>query len=80
MPTLDPDNNNNNNSEQPMIGKAHRDKVISTLSLSKQFMIRTQLNNTENLRREEAIELLKDCIVQLAQKDAVFAELMKTNF
>lgn len=78
MATLNPQGNNNG--EEPMIGKAHRDKVISTFPLSKQFMIRTQLNNTENLRREEAIELLKDCIVQLAQKDAVFAELMKTSF
>lgn len=68
-----PDNNNNND----MIGEAHRNKVIATLPLMKQFTIRQQMSNADSLSREQAIEMLKEFIVQSAQKDAVFAELMK---
>lgn len=78
MATLDPKENNDNNNN-PSIGKEHRDKVIASLPLMKQFTIRQQLKNTESLSKDQAIELLKETIVQLAHKDSVFAELMKSS-
>ena len=77
MTTLDPSNNNNNNEKH--IGKAHRDKVINTFPLSKQFLIRTQLKNADALTRDQAVEMLKEFIVQSAQKDEVFKGLIKSG-
>jgi hypothetical protein len=82
MDTLYPNgnNNNDNNEELPLSGEEYRNRVIPTFSLAKQFAIRTQLKNAEALKKEEAIELLKDFIVHLAQKDAVVAKIIKTTF
>lgn len=71
---------NNNNEEQPFIGKEYRDKVIAGFPLEKQFLIRTQLKDTESLNKEQAIELLKEYIVQSAQKDLLFLNMMKKEF
>ena len=72
MSLIEPDNND-------YIGEQYRNKVIKALPMVKQFTVQQHLRNTDNLSREQAIDLLKDCIVQLAQKDALFIELMKDN-
>lgn len=69
----------NEDNNQPLTGEAHRNKVIATLPLSKQFSIRQYLSNCDGLSRDQAVDLLKDMIVQSAQKDAVFAELLKSE-
>lgn len=77
MATLEPQGNNDNNNE--MLGEEHRNKVIASLPLMKQFTIRQQIKNADALTREQAIEMLKEAIVHIAQKDAVFLELMKSS-
>ena len=69
----------NNNSDE-LIGKEHRDRVISTLPLSKQFYIRQRLSDCDGLTKDQAIELLKECIVQSAQKDEIYNKLIKQGF
>ena len=61
-------------------GKNYRDEVISKLSLSKQFSMRQHLKNCDALTKDQAIELLKDTIVQLAHKDMTFELIMKDNW
>lgn len=63
--------------DKPFIGEEYRKEVISKLSLSKQFQLRTQLNNCDKLSKDQAIDLLKDAIVQLAHKDFTFAAILK---
>lgn len=74
MSLLEPPNEDNNKS---YAGKKYRDEVISKLSLSKQFSIRQHLSNCDALTKEQAIDLLKDAIVQLAHKDFTFSLILK---
>ena len=76
MSTIDPQDNNEPNA---YIGEEYRTKVIGTLPLMKQFTIRQHLSNADSLSRADAIELLKDCIVQLAQKDKIFGDMIKSG-
>lgn len=75
MATLDPKDGDN----EKYIGEEYRNKVINTLPLMKQFTIRQHLKNADSLSREQAIEFLKEAIVQLAHKDKIFAEMMKSG-
>jgi len=74
--TIDPQDNNE---PKAYMGKDYRNSVIKTLPLMKQFTIRQHLNTADSLSREGAIELLKDCIVQLAQKDKIFGDMLKSG-
>ena len=76
MATLDPQDGNENSL---YTGEAYRRKVIGTLPMMKQFTIQQHLSNADSLSREDAIELLKDCIVQLAQKDKIFGDMIKSG-
>ena len=69
-----------NGDEKPFIGETYRNEVISKLSLSKQFAIRQQLSNCDALNKDQAIDLLKDAIVQLAHKDFTFNMLLKEDW
>jgi hypothetical protein len=77
MSTLPHPEENNNNDR--FTGKDYRDEIISKFSLSKQFAIRQQLSECDRLSEEQAVELLKEAIVQLAHKDFTFALLMKNE-
>jgi len=79
MATMDPLEPQDGNEHSLYTGETHRRKVIKTLPFIKQLTIEQYLRNTDKLSREQAIELLKDALVQIAQKDAIFVDLMKNN-
>ena len=66
--------------DKQYVGEEYRNEVISKLSLSKQFSMRQHLKNCDALTKDQAIELLKDAIVQLAHKDMTFELIMKDNW
>ena len=80
MALIDPPNNGDNNDDQKYMGEEFRTKVLNQLALSKQFSIRQQLNSCDSLSRDQAVEFLKDAIVQLAYKDLTFASIMKSEW
>jgi hypothetical protein len=58
--------------------ESSRNNIISQLSLSKQFVLRQHLTATDKLSREQAIEMLKECLVHSAFQEHVFANLLKS--
>lgn len=66
--------------EEKYNGPEYRSKIISKLELSKQFAIRQHLSNCDKLTKEQAIEFLKDAIVQLAHKDYTYRLIMKDDW
>lgn len=74
--TIDPQDGNENSLYS---GEAYRRKVIASFPLRKQLTITQHLKAADNLDRENAIELLKDTLVQLSQKDVLFADLLKNK-
>ena len=79
MATLDPQEPQDGNENSLYTGETYRRKVIKTLPFMKQLTIEQHMRSAENLSRDQAIELLKDCIVQLAQKDKIFGDMVKSG-
>lgn len=80
MALIDPPNNGDDNKENEYSGEKYRNEVINKLSLSKQFTLRQQLSNCDALSRDQAVEFLKDCIIQLAHKDYTLAQVMRPDW
>lgn len=63
-------NNDSNSAEQ------ERNRIISLLSLSKQFALRKYLTQVDSMSREQAIEMLKESLVHSAYKDHTFLNML----
>ena len=76
MPVFD--NNKPEDNSNPFPTADSRNKRIATLPLSKQFTLRTQINSCDNLSKEQAIEFLKELLVQQAVKDDLLIKMHKS--
>lgn len=56
-----------------------RNNIISKLPLSKQFTLRSHLSQADSLNREQAIEMVKECLVHSAYKDYTFLTMLMSD-
>ncbi len=67
------------NNDSSNTAEEERNRIISLLSLSKQFALRKYLAEVDKMSREQAIEMLKESLVHSAYKDHTFLNMLMSS-